>query len=92
MSDGLVQFLHRKIPPSLAEREAERLKKKPSHRYLQFTHFETAPDDIIIKEDKKFKGMNELTLRQNSIFPNIRIWSFLFLVVSVHKKLLDYKT
>jgi len=55
MSDGLVQFLHRKVPPSFAEREAERLRKKPSHRYLQYTHFETTPDDIIVKEDVKMK-------------------------------------
>ena len=55
MSDGLVQFLHRKVPPSFAEREAERLRKKPSHRYLQYTHFDTSPDDIIVKEDVKMK-------------------------------------
>ena len=38
MADGLVQFLHRKVPPSESEREAEEFKKKAStmqHRYLQ---------------------------------------------------------
>ena len=55
MSDGLVQFLHRKVPPSLAEIEAEKIRKRPSHKYLQYTHFETSPDDIVVKEDKKFK-------------------------------------
>lgn len=55
MSDGLVQFLHRKVPPSLAELEAEKIRKRPSHKYLQYTHFETSPEDIVVKEDKKFK-------------------------------------
>lgn len=55
MADGLVQFLHRKVPPSLEEKEAERMKKKPSHRYLQYTQFETAPDDVVVHEDKKEK-------------------------------------
>ena len=55
MSDGLVQFLHRKVPPSLAEIEAEKIRKRPSHKYLQYTHFDTSPDDIVVKEDKKFK-------------------------------------
>ena len=55
MSDGLVQFLHRKVPPSLAEIEAEKIRKRPSHKYLQYTHFETSPEDIVVKEDKKFK-------------------------------------
>jgi len=59
MADGLVQFLHRKVPPSESEREAEEFKKKAStmqHRYLQFTSFNsTSPDDVIVKQDKAMK-------------------------------------
>jgi U3 small nucleolar RNA-associated protein 15 len=55
MADGLVQFMHRKVPPTLAEREAERMKRKSSHKYLQYTNFETAPDDLVVKEDVKAK-------------------------------------
>jgi hypothetical protein len=52
MSDGLVQFLHRKVPPTLAEREEEKLRKKSTHRYLQFTHFTPQTGDIVVKQVK----------------------------------------
>jgi len=55
MSDGLVQFLHRKVPLSLEEREAERLKKAPFHKFRRFTHFQTTPEDLVVQEDKKSK-------------------------------------
>ena len=55
MADGLVQFLHRKVPQTFAEREAERQQNKRSHKYLRYTHFETFPDDIVVSEDKKDK-------------------------------------
>jgi hypothetical protein len=53
MSDGLVQFLHRKVPPTLAEREEEKLRKKSTHRYLQFTHFTPQTGDIVVKQVKQ---------------------------------------
>ena len=58
MSDGLVQFLHRKVPPSEVEKEAEEFKRKSTtkqHRYLQFTAFDAQPDDIVIKQEKLMK-------------------------------------
>lgn len=55
MADGLVQFLHRKVPPTVEEREAERQRKAPTQKFRQFTHFELAPDDLVVKEDKKSK-------------------------------------
>ena len=55
MSDGLVQFLHRKIPLSVEDREAERSKKNPSQKFRRYTHFQTAPEDLVIQEDKKSK-------------------------------------
>ena len=54
MSDGLVQFLHRRVPPTLEEREAERLAKAPFHKYRRFTQMPTvSPDDLVVQEDKK---------------------------------------
>ena len=50
MSDGLVQFLHRKVPPSLAELEEAKLRHKSTHKYLQFTHFTPQEGDIVIKQ------------------------------------------
>ena len=50
MSDGLVQFLHRKVPPSLAELEEAKLRQKLTHKYLQFTHFTPQEGDIVIKQ------------------------------------------
>ncbi len=57
MADGLVQFLHRKIPPTIEEREAEKLRKKASASGLvrATANFEAAPEDIVIQEDKKAK-------------------------------------
>ena len=56
MSDGLVQFLHRRVPPTLEEREAERLAKAPFHKYRRFTQMPTvSPDDLVVQEDKKAK-------------------------------------
>lgn len=55
MADGLVQFQHRRIPPTLEEREEERRKRAPFHKFRQFTHFEVTPDDTVIQEDKKSK-------------------------------------
>ena len=56
MSDGLVQFLHRRVPPTLEEREAERQAKAPFHKYRRFTQFQTlSPDDLVVQEDKKAK-------------------------------------
>jgi len=50
MSDGLVQFLHRKVVPSIEEREEEKIRRLPSNKYLQFTHFEPLPEDIVVKQ------------------------------------------
>ena len=56
MSDGLVQFLHRRVPPTLEELEAERIAKAPFHKYRRFTQIQTvAPEDLLIQEDKKAK-------------------------------------
>jgi U3 small nucleolar RNA-associated protein 15 len=56
MSDGLVQFLHRRVPPTLEERETERLAKAPFHKYRRFTQMPTvSPDDLVVQEDKKAK-------------------------------------
>jgi len=58
MADGLVQFLHRKVPPSEAEREADEFKRKAStmqHRYLQFTEFDPRPEDLVVKQEKVMK-------------------------------------
>jgi len=56
MSDGLVQFLHRRVPPTLEEREAERQAKAPFHKYRRYTQFQTlSPDDLVVQEDKKAK-------------------------------------
>jgi len=58
MADGLVQFLHRKVPPTEAEKEVEEFQRKKgtmAHRYLQFTAFNAQADDVIIKQDKAIK-------------------------------------
>ena len=55
MSDGLVQFLHRKVPPSIEERETERLRKISLKKFRRFCHYETAQEDIVVKEDQKSK-------------------------------------
>jgi len=59
MADGLVQFLHRKVPPTEAEREAEEFKQKAStmqHRYLQFTSFNaSSSDDLVVNQEKAMK-------------------------------------
>ncbi len=56
MSDGLVQFLHRKIPLTIEEREKERLRKNTSQKFRRFTHYESGhDDDIVVKEDQKAK-------------------------------------
>ena len=55
MSDGLVQFLHRKIPLTIEEREKERVRKSTTQKFRRFTHYETEHDDIIVKEEHKGK-------------------------------------
>jgi len=59
MADGMVQFLHRKVPPSESEREAEEMNRKKTtsmrHRYLQYTAFDPQPDDVIVKQEKSIK-------------------------------------
>jgi hypothetical protein len=54
MSDGLVQFMHRKVVTPIEQREDEKLRRLPSHKYLQFTHFNPMPGDEIIKQVKYF--------------------------------------
>ena len=56
MSDGLVQFLHRKVPLSIEEREKERIGKNSSQKFRRFTHYQTNDEsEIVVKEDQKAK-------------------------------------
>merc|ERR1719411_331468 len=56
MSDGLVQFLHRKDTPDPKSIDNERATRNKGtgkgihHRYMQFTHFEPQSGDIVVKQ------------------------------------------
>ncbi len=48
MSDGLVQFLHRREPKTEEERRAELL-TKPKMGYTRYTDYRPAPGDIVVR-------------------------------------------
>ncbi len=49
MSDGLVQFLHRKELQTEEEKRTEML-AKPRFGYMRYTDFRAAPGDIVVKQ------------------------------------------
>ncbi len=55
MSDGLVQFLHRKDPEEKREKEREEFLAKPANKFLQYTTFQPRSGDVIVKQEEKTK-------------------------------------
>ncbi len=52
MSDGLVQFLHRKSPRT-EEEKREALLSNPQLGYLRYTDFKAAPGDLVVKPERR---------------------------------------
>ena len=55
MTDGLVQFIHRKDLGKEREKERAAFLARPANKYLQYTTFRPKPGDVLVKQEAREK-------------------------------------